>query len=199
MHGPLFTVLIALTNSIDNLGAWIAFSLKGIKITNLINLWISVMTFVISAAATYFGGLLLGVINGRVCAWVSMVLFVAMGAWFIAEPICKRRKQKKDTSIIINILENPEEADMNDSKDIDFKEATLLGIALSINNVGGSFSAGMIGLNPWAIGALSAVISFGALWVGKWISSLFQRFRLGDKAAIISGAILILIGIKQIL
>lgn len=199
MHGLTYTMLIALANSIDNLGAWIAFSLKGIKITLQLNLWISFVTFIISVAATFAGEMLLGVLDSRVCAWISMAIFVIMGAWFILEPFFKHRKHESDGNVIINILENPEEADLNKSKDIDFKEATLLGIALSINNAGGSFSAGMIGLDPWLIGVFSAVISFGALWVGKWISLLFTRFRLGDKAAVISGAILILIGIKQIL
>jgi putative sporulation protein YtaF len=199
MHGILFTVLIALTNSIDNLGAWIAFSLKGIKVANLINLWISFLTFVISTAAAYAGSLLPGAIDGRACAWISMALFVSMGAWFIAEPVIKRRKRRREGRGLINILENPEEADINRSKDIDIREATLLGIALSINNMGGSFSAGVIGLNPWLIGGLSAAANFGALWVGRRVSAFFQRFRLGDAACLISGAILILIGIRQIL
>lgn len=199
MHGILFTVLIALTNSIDSLGAWIAFSLKGIKITNWINLWISVITFVLSAASAYIGGLLPGAIDGGVCAWVSMALFVSMGAWCVADPLLKRRKRKKEGRGLIRILENPEEADVNRSKDIDFREATLLGVALSINNVGGSFSAGVIGLNPWLIGVLSAAVSFGALWVGRQVSAIFKRFNLGDIVSAISGAILILIGVAQIL
>lgn len=199
MHGFLFTVLIALANSIDSLGAWIAFSLKGIKISNKINLWISFVILAVSTASTWMGSLLLGVMDPRICAWISMAVFVGMGLWCIAEPLMKRRRQAREGHGIIDILEHPEEADLNKSKDIDFKEATLLAAALSINNLGGSFSAGMIGLDPWLIGAFSAVISFGALWVGRWISALFLKKRLGDAAALISGAILILIGIKQIL
>lgn len=198
MHGLGYTVLIALANSIDSLGAWIAFSLKGIKITLQLNLWISFVTFVISSASAWAGGLLLGVLDERLCAWISMAVFVAMGAWFLLEPFMKRRKRAREGSVIIGILEHPEEADLNGSNDIDFKEATLLGIALSINNVCGSFSAGMIGLDPWLVSLFSAVISFGALWVGKWISLLFAKHRLGDKAAVVSGVILILVGIKQI-
>lgn len=199
MHNFLYTALIALANSVDNLGAWIAFSLKGIKISIKINLWISFITFVISTAATFLGGLLLHALDARLCAWLSMALFVAMGLWFILEPVFKRRRQGREPNMLINILDNPEEADLNKSKDIDFKEAALLGIALSLNNAAGSFSAGMIGLDPWLIGLLSAVFSFGTLWVGRWISALLQRLGLRDKAPLVSGAILILIGIKQIL
>jgi putative sporulation protein YtaF len=198
MHGFLFTVLIALANSVDSIGAWMAFSLKGIKVTNLINLWISAIIFVISTASAYLGGILPGAVGAGVCAWVSMGLFVAMGAWFMADPVIRRVKRKREGGII-GILEHPEEADANRSKDIDFKEATLLGVALSLNNAAGGFSAGVIRLDPWLIGGLSAAISFGALWLGKRASALFLRLRLGDAASLVSGAVLILIGIKQIL
>jgi putative sporulation protein YtaF len=199
MHGFLFAVLIALTNSIDNLGAWIALSIKGIKVTNLINLWISFITFILSAAACLVGGLLPGTIDGRICAWISFTLFVSMGVWFIADPVIKRRKKSRERAGLIDILEDPEKADANRSKDIDFKEATVLAVALSINNVGGSFSAGVIGLNAWVIGALSALVSFGALWIGRRISAFFERSNLGDAVSVLSGAVLILIGIAQVL
>ncbi len=64
-------------------------------------------------------------------------------------------------------------SDMDDSKYIAFKEATLLAIALSINNIGGGMSAGMIGLNSFRVGFLSALLSFIALWAGNYISEIF--------------------------
>jgi putative sporulation protein YtaF len=198
MHGLLFTLLIALTNSIDSLGAWIAFSVKGIRISSLHNLWISLLIFAVSALSALLGGLLPGAVGAGACAWIGMGLFTAMGAWFIAEPLIRRRRKRRDGGIA-GILENPEEADLDRSKVIDFKEATLLGAALSINNAGGCFSAGAIGLNPWLIGALSAAISFGALWVGRRVSALFVKYSLGDAASVVSGAILVLIGIFQVL
>jgi putative sporulation protein YtaF len=201
MHGLLYTVLIALTNSVDSLGAWLAFSLKGIKITWKLNVWIAAMTFAVSAAATWAGALLLGELDARVCAWLSMAVFVSMGAWFMLEPLVRRGEHKRragEGNVLLAILEHPEEADLNRSKDIDFKEATLLGAALSINNAGGSFSAGMLGLDPWLIGLFSAVLSFGALWVGRGLSALLMKSRIGRRAGFISGAILILIGIKQL-
>lgn len=199
MHNTLYALLIALTNNIDNIGARIAFSIKGIRITLWINLWISVITFIISTASAYVGEILLSLINVRMCSYISMVLLIGIGVWFIIEPRIKHKKDKGNPNVILDILDNPEEADINKSKDIDFKEATLLGIALSINNIGGSLSAGMIGINTWMVGGLSAAINFIALWAGNYLSAYFQRFKLKEKSALISGIILILIGIKQIL
>lgn len=87
---------------------------------------------------------------------------------------------------------------MDNSKHIDFKEATLLGIALSINNIGGGLSAGMIGLNPLLVGILSAVLSFFALWIGNYVAEFFIRRNVMDKTAIAGGILLIAVGIGQL-
>ncbi len=88
---------------------------------------------------------------------------------------------------------------MDNSKDIDFKEATVLGIALSLNNIGGGLGAGLIGLNSWPVGLLSAVISFLALWAGNYVTEFFMKRRLGNAATIMAGVVLIAIGIEQVL
>ena len=134
-----------------------------------------------------------------------MILLIAIGLWIMLEPYF--RKESNDIieptvnqeCNIYGILKKPESADSDNSKDIDYKEATLLGIALSINNIGGGLSAGMIGLNSFFVGFFSAVISFLALWAGNYITEFFNKWNLGKKANIIAGILLILIGIKQII
>lgn len=203
MHGSIYSVLIAFANNVDNIGVRIAYSIRGIKITTAKNIWISIITFLISAAACYFGDTLSGYMSKRDAAIVSLVLLSTIGLWIIIEPCIKKKKSQtkamvESSNIIINILEKPENADLNHSKDIDFKEATFLGIALSINNIGGSFSAGMIGLNSLFIGVLSAVISFAALWAGNYLTNVLIKLGIDQKAIFVSGILLILIGVKQL-
>ncbi len=202
----IYTIFIALVNNLDNISVRIAYSIRGIKITTLKNLWISVITFFISSLAAFSGSAVSQTFNNKISSILSMVMFIIIGLWIILEPYFKKEnKAKKDeesliqNSNIYNILKEPETADADDSKDIDYKEATFLGIALSINNIGGSLSAGMIGLNSFFVGFFSAVISFLALWAGNYITEFFNKWNLTKKANIISGVILILIGIKQIL
>ncbi|MBV9851418.1 MAG: hypothetical protein JO250_17250, partial [Armatimonadetes bacterium] len=52
-------------------------------------------------------------------------------------------------------LGDPREADLDRSRDIDMREGTLLGLALSLNNVGGGLSAGLVHLN-WLWTALGS-------------------------------------------
>lgn len=98
-----------------------------------------------------------------------------------------------------DILLNPENADIDDSKHIDFKEATLLAIALSLNNVGGGLSAGMLGLDSFLVGFLSALLSFVALWAGELRFRILRQVHIANKPTFAEGILLIAIGIEQIL
>jgi putative sporulation protein YtaF len=197
----VYVLLIALANNIDNIGVRIAYSIRGIKISVPTNLWISVITFFISAFSAYFGTFLSKFLSKGTSSIISMVLLCTIGLWIIVEPYYNKRKPQKsnEDDSLYNILRSPEKADKDNSKYIDFKEATVLGIALSINNIGGSLSAGMIGLNSFFIGFFSAVLSFAALWAGNYITDLFKKFGLGNKATIVAGLVLMIIGINQVL
>ena len=203
MQHFLYAFLIALTNNFDNIGARIAYSIRGIKISISINLWISVITFVLSFLAAFSGKTISGALGKQFSSIIAMVLLTAIGSWMILEPWVKNwrseNRSRGNLKNISDILLNPEHADMDNSKHIDFKEATLLGIALSLNNVGGGLSAGMLGLDSFLVGFLSAVLSFAALWAGNYVSSFFIKLKIADKATVAAGLLLIAIGIEQIL
>lgn len=203
MERFVYAFLIALTNNFDNIGARIAYSLRGIRISTLINLWISVITFVISFSAAFSGKIISGTLGKQLSSILAMVFLAAIGSWMILEPYVQRwrgrNRSRENSQNIGDIFLNPEKADVDDSKHIDFKEATLLGIALSLNNVGGGLSAGMLGLDSFLVGFLSAVLSFVALWAGNYVSEFFVRLHIADKATVAAGVILIALGIEQIL
>jgi len=46
-----YAFLLALANNVDNLGARIAYSMQGTRVSVFVNLWISIITFVISFVA----------------------------------------------------------------------------------------------------------------------------------------------------
>ena len=205
MHHFLYIFFIALTNNFDNIGVRIAYSIRGIRISTLINLWISVITFVISFAAAFSGTIISGFISKELSSVIAMLLLTAIGLWMIVEPFFKKDDDFTDKSVkqekksAGHVLLNPQNADMDDSKHIDFREATVLGIALSINNVGGGVSAGMIGLNSFWVGFLSAVLSFIALWAGNYVAVFFIKWNISKKATVVAGLLLIAVGIEQIM
>lgn len=202
MQHLLYTCLIALSNNVDNLGARVAYSIQGIKISATVNLWISVITFLFSFTSAFFGAAVVGVLGAHVSSVIAMVLLVTIGCLMVLQAFKKRRidhrPHRQRGKSIWDVLLKLEHADLDDSKHIDFGEATILGIALSINNVGGGLSAGMIGLNALAVGLLSAVLSFVALWAGNHVAEFFIRRHIDKKAAVAGGLILIAIGIGQV-
>ena len=201
----LYVIFIAFINNIDNISVRIAYSVRGVRITSAKNLWIAVITFGISTCAAFSGTVLANVLSKQIASILSMLILSAIGIWFIMEPLIADKNkqanghQHEQRKSIWHVLANPEHADMDNSKDIDFKEATLLGVALSLNNIGGGLGAGMIGLNALLVGFFSAVISFIALWAGNYITEIVLKGKLGNAATILAGLALIAIGVEQIL
>jgi len=203
MQQVFYTFFIALTNNVDNVAARIAYSIRGIRISIPINIWISVITFLISSVAAYSGSMISEFLPRRFSSLVGMSLLSAIGLWMIAEQYIPKKNGSGESDQdakkgIFAIMRRPENADTDRSKHIDFKEATVLGVALSINNVGGGVSAGMIGLDPFWVGFLSAVFNFIALWGGNYIAEVFIRWNLSHRATVVAGLILIAIGIEQV-
>jgi putative sporulation protein YtaF len=203
LHHLLSAVVIALANNVDNLGARLAYSVQGTKVSVLINAWISVITLFISGAAAYFGGAIMALLGKFFASFLAMGMLVALGLWMILHARFQswhdRIHEEKTATRHHHILRKPHHADIDDSKHIDFAEGTVLGFALSINNVGGGVTAGVLGINPMLVGFLSAVISFAALFAGNHVAAFFVKRRISDKATVVGGVALILIGLKQII
>jgi len=199
----LHILIIALANNLDNIGVRFAYSIRGIMISTRINLWISAITFVISYGAAYSGTAISGYLDKRLCSVLAMLILTAIGTAMIGlqylKKACSGQFGPGSARGVCLLLPKSEAADLDHSKRIDFREATLLGIALSLNNVGGGLSAGMIGLSAFWIGLLSAVMSFLALWAGNHAAAFFIRWNLANKATVLAGILLIAIGIEQVL
>jgi len=199
----LYALLIALANNVDNLGARIAYSLQGTRVSLLVNLWISIITFLISYAAASSGAAAIGYFGAQAAASIAMIFLVALGAWMIlqARKPAWREKQPfggKQRESLWTVLLKPQRADVDRSRHIDFKEGSVLGIALSINNIGGGVSGGIVGVDPFLVALLSALVSFVALWAGNYMAEFFVKRNITEKVGIVAGALLIALGIKQI-
>ena len=198
----LYAFLIALANNVDNLGARIAYSIQGTRVSTPINLWISIITFVISFAAAFSGAAAIGSLGTKAASVIAMGFLVAIGSWMILQaqkPAWHEEKVPRNGKTSLwTVLLKPHHADVDRSRHIDFKEGTVLGIALSINNIGGGLSGGIVGVNPFLIALLSALVSFIALWAGNYMAEFFVKRNITEKAAVVGGALLIAIGINQV-
>jgi len=201
MHHLLSTFSIALTNNFDNMGVRIAYSIRGVRISTAINLWISLITFVISFLAAVSGTIISGSIGKTLSSLMALLLLSAIGLWMITEPYRTRKHDCAHESGrgankkgLCPALLKPRNAAMREATHITFREATVLGVALSINNIGGAMSAGIIGLNSFWVGFLSAALSFLALCAGNYVANFFIKWNISNKATVAAGLLLIALG-----
>lgn len=106
--------------------------------------------------------------------------------------------------VIKTFLEKTEDNnyyDFDHSKSIDPKEAFILGIALSLDGFGIGISSTMIGVNSLLFAIFVAVFQLLFLSLGNFFGiKINQVSKISDKIwSYISGSLLIIIGICQIL
>jgi putative sporulation protein YtaF len=89
----------------------------------------------------------------------------------------------------LEILRDPQQADVDRSGVIDLREALLLGIALSLNNLGTGLGAGLNGYPVLMTTGLTAVGSWltisGGAWLGRISGGRFQARSAGYVAMLI--------------
>lgn len=199
---------ISLANNLDNTGVGIAYGVARIRISALVNLWISIITVAITGGAVYCGGALARFLPGHMPNILSAAILCAIGLWVMLPTILHAQRFKQPVSpsperagsrfSLLNILDDPRKADRDNSRHIDFFEASLLGIALSINNIGGGISAGLLHLSAVSTALLSAAISFVVIALGGLLSRRTADTRLSHFAPVVSGILLIAIGLYEL-
>ena len=98
---------------------------------------------------------------------------------------------------MLALLDNPFSADQDFSRHIDRREALLLGVALSLNNVVNGVAAGIAGLDPMRVTILVCIFSVLTIWAGMGAGIRFGARVAGRSTGVVSGLLLIFIGIYQ--
>jgi putative sporulation protein YtaF len=193
---------IALANNLDNTGVGIAFGIARIRLSPLVNLWIALVTFAVTGLSVAGGGHMAAFLPHPLAHGLGGALLCAMGVWMVFSALPSRSHGEEGVPpeqpiSLRRILADPACADRNRSHDIDLREATMLAAALSLNNIGGGFSAGLVHMNAWWTALLSAIVSYLVLWFGGWAGYQLGVTRLGKHAQTIAGALLLVIGLAQ--
>jgi putative sporulation protein YtaF len=197
---------ISVANNLDNAGVGLAYGIARIRIPLLANLWISVIAFLLTGSAALCGSAISHFLPGRLPNILSAIILCGIGVW-IMHPFSKKSKPNSPQPLnpdntlagsLRRILHDPTHADSDGSQHIDFTESTLLGVALSINNIGGGLSAGLLHLNGLWIALLSAAISFVFICLGSGASRLASLPLVSRYAGVVSGVLLITIGMFEL-
>ncbi|MGO8671608.1 MAG: manganese efflux pump [Capsulimonadaceae bacterium] len=191
----LLVLGISLANNLDNTGVGIAYGAGRIRLSVPVNLWISVVTFIITAAGAVLGDRTALFLPPHVAKLLSAVILCLIGIYVMRPGLGNQTKDGEPA--LRDVLNDPIRADMDGSRHIDFKEGTLLGVALSINNFGGGVSAGLVHLSVFWTAFCSCVLSFMVLWLGGILGRRLAAGQAANRAPVVAGVLLIIIGLLQ--
>lgn len=83
-------------------------------------------------------------------------------------------EEESVSNVITGYLKSPEKADLDKSGNINFFEAIVLGIAISMNALTNGLGAGLLKLSPFAISLSAAIFSFLTVWLGVKLGKRLQ-------------------------
>lgn len=105
----------------------------------------------------------------------------------------------KRFGLVIQILRTPSIADVDKSGNISASEATLLGLALSLDAFGAGIGAALIGFVPLLTASVISISSGSFIALGLRIGFRYAEMTWMKKLSILPGCVLILMGLLKML
>lgn len=197
-------ILFVISSNLDNFMIAAAYGIRKLKISIFSNLIFAAISCLGTLLAMLLGKSMSYFISAKFTDIIGCIILISIGIWTIIDSMRKIPENSSKENSIENLsynylIKNPEAADKDMSGYIDTKEAVLLGFALALNNIGMGFGAGAAGLNIFLTTVLTFVFSFIAIAVGYILGQNCLSKFIGRCGGIISGLIIIFIGIYEFL
>lgn len=202
----LSSLLFGISASLDTLLIGFSYGMRRIHIPFRQNLLIGLITFWGSLFSMELGTLLGPLLPQRMTAYAGSGLLISFGCYYLIKyPVYRKTKppltepESMPPSPSKNNTDATLTATSQDTSFLTFTDTLLLGIMLSMNNIGIGFGTGMAGLLlvPTLISIFLLSLIFMALGnrMGEWKAFTFTE----SMADMISGILLICLGITQLI
>ncbi len=198
--------LLCLAPNLDNMVIGLAYGARKINVPFKSNFAIALFSGIATLLSSMLGSVLSNYIPSYTGNIIGGSIVSAMGLYTIGSYVYNKNRTKKEHQNSIQyigelraVMDNPGLADRDYSGDISLKESILLGIALAVNCLGTGFGAGMTGVNIGVLTAAVIVFSLITISLGAVIGRRWAAKFLGDQATVISGLLLVGVGIYQML
>lgn len=182
------SILLALSTNIDNFAVGVAYSVRQVRIGWMANGAIALLSGVSTFLAMTFGDWLEDFFSNDLAQQIGSFVLILIGLGTVINLLI--RKLKTTDSDNVHIQQNT---------NLRLSDAVVLGLALTITNLGTGIGAGLAQLNV----ALTSVLSFlsslltigGGFFLGNLIATKFS----GRRLEFVSGLLLIGLGIYEFL
>ena len=193
----MFEIFILLVIfSLDTLFVSISYSIKNIKISLKSTLLISLICLFSLLISLFITNNFKHILNQDIGKIISSIILLILGLYNLFQD--KIKKNLKSKNKIIEIYLDETKADLDDSKNISYKEALLLSTILSLDSLLGGISIGFMKYNLFYIIILSFFLNILLIICGNLIGK-----KLGNvcnfNISYLSGIILLLISILKII
>lgn len=208
------SILLAISTSIDSFGIGITYGTKNTKISLPAFFILGLVSISITSISLCFGNALLLIFPNYILYFLGSLLLIIMGGFIIFQAIYLPKKEQpkeenikktyhlfiESLGITIQIIRNPIYSDFDNSKNIDWKEALYLGIALSIDSFCIGISSTFLGINSFIFPIMVAFFQIFFISIGIFVGKKFIKLlNISDNmSAILSGILLIFIGIVKL-
>ncbi len=209
--------ILAISSSIDSLGLGITYGIKNTKITIFAKIILFFTSLLFSSISISIGNLINNFFSSVVCNILSFLILFLMGVWIIVQAFNTSSKQKdisrasknkkiykffiKSLGITIQIIKNPVNSDLDNSKKIEAREALYLSLALSLDSLCIGIGNSVMGNTSFIFPLLVATFQFIFLSIGLLFGKKINRVtNIPDNIwSIISGFLLIFISILKLI
>lgn len=209
-------LLLAFSSSIDSFGIGITYGIKSTQITSIAKLVLFLISLCISTLSISVGKFIYSLLPPFFCNIIGFLILILMGLFIIFQSLKgskrtassnKNSKKRiyslfiKSFGITIQIIKNPINSDLDNSKNIDGKEALYLGFALSLDSLCIGFGNAMLGMSSFIFPILVASFQLIFLSLGLIFGNKLKEVtNIPDNIwSIIAGILLIFIGISKLI
>lgn len=204
------SILFGLAVSADGFAAGMAYGVKKIKIPIFSLLVIALASALAVSISMFCGrGLAMG-LSPELASRLGALTILVLGSYFVLQALGEKIStidteaeqpiisvSIKPLGIIVQILKEPARADFDCSGIISAREAFFLGLALALDAMGAGVGVAMAGLNIFYTVLAVGVLKFILVNLGLLVGAFFNQGWIKSLSAVISGLILIIIGISE--
>lgn len=204
------TLILVMALAIDAFACSFAYGANQIKIPFKSTLLINVICTGLLGVGLFLGTALGSVFPEELVQWLAFTILFLLGISKIFESAIKRLIQKKrgintkltfsflSLGFILKIYANPEEADLDRSKELSLKEAIPLSIAIGLDGLSVGLGLGMVAINTFLILGTSFVIGVFAVITGCFLGRIIAK-KTNLDLNWLTGFILIFIALFELL
>ncbi|MCH1627295.1 sporulation membrane protein YtaF [Ferdinandcohnia quinoae] len=201
-------ILLAFAVSLDGFSVGFTYGMRKIKIPFISIITIACCSALVLMISMGLGQSIASFLSPLIAEKIGGVVLVLIGAWVlyqffrttaqtteVNEEKLLVKVEIKSLGLVINILKKPMVADFDKSGTITGLEAFMLGLALSLDAFGAGIGAALLGLSPWIMAVIVAIMSSLFLFIGMKSGTFFSKIKWVQKFSFLPGILLIVIGI----